>query len=191
MRCSIVSRLSLLPRRVGNSGASARRRVRRASPAGRRSCRWSRGDPVFASFAVAGDVCARPEVDVTAGEPCQFGGPQPSLHGECQQRVVTPPGPARQVAAGEQRVNLGLGEVVINARSKPSSRGKTSSLSDGHVVKRNDDATGFEALPRRWVVERTFAWISKHRRCVRDYVTHPLPRSHRLRRNNHDHVTTT
>jgi len=124
MRCSIVSRLSLLPRRVGNSGASARRRVRRASPAGRRSCRWSRGDPVFASFAVAGDVCARPEVDVTAGEPCQFGGPQPSLHGECQQRVVTPPGPARQVAAGEQRVNLGLGEVVINARSKPSSRGK-------------------------------------------------------------------
>jgi transposase len=22
-------------------------------------------------------------------------------------------------------------------------------------------------LPRRWVVERTFAWISKHRRCVR------------------------
>ena len=28
-------------------------------------------------------------------------------------------------------------------------------------------------LPRRWVVERTFAWISKHRRCVRDYETLP------------------
>ena len=27
----------------------------------------------------------------------------------------------------------------------------------------------FEVLPRRWVVERTFAWISKHRRTVRDY----------------------
>ena len=26
---------------------------------------------------------------------------------------------------------------------------------------------------RRWVVERTFAWISKHRRCVRDYETKP------------------
>ena len=34
----------------------------------------------------------------------------------------------------------------------------------------------FEALPRRWVVERTFAWISKHRRTVRDYEQ--LPASH-------------
>ena len=31
-------------------------------------------------------------------------------------------------------------------------------------------------LPRRWVVERTFAWISKHRRTVRDYEH--LPASH-------------
>jgi transposase len=34
----------------------------------------------------------------------------------------------------------------------------------------------FEVLPRRWVVERTFAWISKHRRTVRDYEQ--LPASH-------------
>jgi transposase len=33
-----------------------------------------------------------------------------------------------------------------------------------------------EVLPRRWVVERTSAWISKHRRCVRDYET--LPEHH-------------
>jgi transposase len=37
------------------------------------------------------------------------------------------------------------------------------------IVKRSDDATGFVVLPRRWVVERTLAWISGHRRCVRDY----------------------
>lgn len=42
-----------------------------------------------------------------------------------------------------------------------------------HVVKRNDDTTGFEVLPLRWVMERTFAWVSKHRRCVRDYKIHP------------------
>jgi transposase len=24
-----------------------------------------------------------------------------------------------------------------------------------------------------WITERTFAWISKHRRCVRDYETTP------------------
>jgi transposase len=30
-------------------------------------------------------------------------------------------------------------------------------------------AKGFELLPRRWVVERTFDWIFKNRRLVRDY----------------------
>ncbi len=42
------------------------------------------------------------------------------------------------------------------------------------VPRRNPHA--FEVLPRRWVVERTFAWISKHRRTVRDHER--LPASH-------------
>ena len=37
------------------------------------------------------------------------------------------------------------------------------------VVRRADDQVGFKVLHRRWVVERTLAWITKHRRCVRDY----------------------
>ena len=37
-------------------------------------------------------------------------------------------------------------------------------------------AYAFEVLPRRWVVERAFAWISKHRRTARDYER--LPASH-------------
>lgn len=37
------------------------------------------------------------------------------------------------------------------------------------VVKRSDDVKGFKVLPRRWVVERTFGWLMKHRRLVRDY----------------------
>ncbi len=41
------------------------------------------------------------------------------------------------------------------------------------IVKRTDDLAGFQVIPRRWVVERTLAWISKHRRCVRDYETRP------------------
>jgi putative transposase len=32
---------------------------------------------------------------------------------------------------------------------------------------------GFQVLPRRWVVERTFAWISRCRRTVRDYERQP------------------
>ena len=37
------------------------------------------------------------------------------------------------------------------------------------VVKRSDDMQGFVVLPRRWVVERTFGWLMRHRRLVRDY----------------------
>jgi transposase len=39
------------------------------------------------------------------------------------------------------------------------------------VVKRSDDTSGFKVLPRRWVVERTFGWLMRQRRLVRDYET--------------------
>lgn len=39
------------------------------------------------------------------------------------------------------------------------------------VVKRSDATAGFKLLPRRWVVERTFGWLMRHRRLVRDYET--------------------
>ena len=37
------------------------------------------------------------------------------------------------------------------------------------IVKRPDDLHTFQVLPRRWVVERTLSWITRHRRTVRDY----------------------
>lgn len=37
------------------------------------------------------------------------------------------------------------------------------------VIPRPADAQGFQVLPKRWVVERTFAWLVQHRRLVRDY----------------------
>ena len=37
------------------------------------------------------------------------------------------------------------------------------------LVKRSAEQTGFAVIRRRWVVERTFAWIVKNRRFVRDY----------------------
>jgi len=39
------------------------------------------------------------------------------------------------------------------------------------VVKRTDNLRGFKVLPRRWVIERTFGWLMRHRRLVRDYET--------------------
>jgi len=37
------------------------------------------------------------------------------------------------------------------------------------IVRRMPHAKGFVVIRRRWVVERTFAWIMKCRRLVRDY----------------------
>lgn len=37
------------------------------------------------------------------------------------------------------------------------------------IVKRTDDVKGFKLLPRRWVVERTFAWLGHYRRLSKDY----------------------
>ena len=37
------------------------------------------------------------------------------------------------------------------------------------TIKRNEDTQGFEVLPRRWVVERTFGWFGRYRRLSKDY----------------------
>jgi putative transposase len=44
---------------------------------------------------------------------------------------------------------------------------------DLEIVTRREGQRGFEVLPRRWVVERTFAWLGFHRRMSKDYEALP------------------
>ena len=37
------------------------------------------------------------------------------------------------------------------------------------IVKRSDDVKGFKVVPKRWIVERTFAWLYGYRRLSKDY----------------------
>lgn len=37
------------------------------------------------------------------------------------------------------------------------------------MIRRLAEQKGFRVLPRRWVVERTFGWLMRWRRLVRDY----------------------
>ena len=50
-------------------------------------------------------------------------------------------------------------------------RGAMAALGDWtfEIIKRSDAAKGFVLLPRRWVVERTFAWLGRCRRLAKDF----------------------
>jgi transposase len=41
------------------------------------------------------------------------------------------------------------------------------------IVKKSDDQKGFVVLPKRWIVERTLAWLSRSRRLSKDYEFEP------------------
>jgi transposase len=40
------------------------------------------------------------------------------------------------------------------------------------IIKRSDPAPGFVVLPKRWIVERTIAWLNRCRRLAKDFENH-------------------
>jgi putative transposase len=47
--------------------------------------------------------------------------------------------------------------------------GKILTQLDIEIVKRSDRAKGFVVLPKRWIVERTIAWLNRCRRLAKDW----------------------
>ncbi len=62
--------------------------------------------------------------------------------------------------------------VLITAANVHDTTGGKLLLDDVEVVQR-PRAKGFEPLPKRWVIERTFGRLMQHRRLVRDYEALP------------------
>jgi transposase len=55
--------------------------------------------------------------------------------------------------------------------TEPKLRGALKGEGDRRIeiIKRFNAARGFEVLPRRWLVERTFAWLRQRRRMAKDW----------------------
>jgi transposase len=80
-----------------------------------------------------------------------------------------------QVAELAQQVQAVTGESVKIAFVDQGYTGDEAAQAaaehgiDLHVIKRPEGERGFVLLPRRWVVERSFGWMSRFRRLARDY----------------------
>jgi hypothetical protein len=77
----------------------------------------------------------------------------------------------------EEAVKLAQqGEVPMSQptnRNEPKAKAVREHGIEPQVVKLHEAKKGFAFLPRRWVVERSFAWVARFRRLARDYERLP------------------
>ena len=91
--------------------------------------------------------------------------------------VITPANEQERDQVGElcQRVQEITGQTVQVGFADQGYTGEDAEYAaavhdiDLQVIKKPEGQTGFVLLPRRWVVERSFAWCSLFRRLARDY----------------------
>ena len=91
--------------------------------------------------------------------------------------VITPANEQERAQVGElcRRVQEVTGQTVQVGFVDQGYTGEEAEYAatvydiDLQVVKKHEGQTGFVFLPRRWVVERSFAWLSRFRRLGRDY----------------------
>ena len=60
-------------------------------------------------------------------------------------------------------------EVIIGDGGYAGPKVRKAAPRPVEIVKRSDQASGFEVIPMRWIVERTLAWLTINRRLARDF----------------------
>lgn len=84
---------------------------------------------------------------------------------------IQDPEGARKTLPGIKRLCRRLKKIWADGRYGGSLVAwvKAKFACDLEVVKRTDGGKGFTVLPKRWMVERTFAWLIQNRRLSKDY----------------------
>jgi len=80
---------------------------------------------------------------------------------------------ARSTAEHRTRLEVVWGDGKYNNRGLDAYLASSGVRYRVEVIGRPEGSVGFVKLPRRWVVERTFAWLGRCRRNSRDYEVYP------------------
>ena len=63
-------------------------------------------------------------------------------------------------------------EIIIGDSAYAGDRVRDAAPRRVEIIRRSDTAKGFQVQPKRWIVERTSAWINANRRMARDFEHH-------------------
>src|SRR5918911_1450713 len=154
---------------------SLRRALARAAERPAAVARGPRPGPALAAGGLLRDADARPARGAAAGGGARGGAvrrrpgqPHPAQH--TRERRGGSAGGGRRRPPG-QAAPGGSVEIAYADKGYPGARPAEAAAAHGlawEVVKPPAAKRGFVLLPRRWVVERSFAWMARCRRLARD-----------------------